>query len=246
MKIRVDKHGKPLGEVELGPGETTIGRAPHNDIVLGDRAVSGRHASVHLAQGQAVLRDLKSTNGTQVNGRRITTHTLSDGDVIAIANYRITVFTTDRIEEASADPPTRILRLDRPGMPPGLVDEHSTRRIRQIRSTRSGAPGSTRTVRLRVMGGCNQGRHLDLIAPVTALGEPGQEVVVFIRDGDDLYVQLVHEGTGRVQVNGKVLDTERRSLAHNDVITVGEVRMIVVAESSADELGAGTEEWKLD
>jgi hypothetical protein len=249
MKLFVNKHGKPLGELELAPGETTIGRRADNDIVLSDRAVSGRHARIHLAQGQATVQDLDSTNGTLVNGRRISTHPLADGDMISIGNYRLAL---GRDESLVGDPgpPTQILRLDRPGMPPGIVDERSTRRIREWRARYPGAqgalPAEARAMRLRIMSGCNRGRHLDLLAPVTALGEPGEEVVVLMRDGDGLSMRPVHAGSGRIRVNNAPLGDGSRPLRHNDVIEVGDVRMTVVFEAGTEELTAGTENWSLE
>lgn len=55
----------------LQAGVTTIGRAPDNHIVLAGATVSGYHAEVHYQNGQYVLHDKNSRNGTFVNGRRI-------------------------------------------------------------------------------------------------------------------------------------------------------------------------------
>ncbi len=63
--------GIPTGTEFLVAGEMEIGRAPDSSIVLGDPSVSSRHASLTRNRGRWVLRDLGSTNGTTVNGRRI-------------------------------------------------------------------------------------------------------------------------------------------------------------------------------
>ena len=55
----------------LQAGVTTIGRAPDNNIVLGGTTVSGYHAEVRYENGQYVLYDKNSRNGSFVNGRRI-------------------------------------------------------------------------------------------------------------------------------------------------------------------------------
>ncbi len=51
----------------------TIGRAPDNDIVIPKNitSVSGRHCEIVVQNGTAYLRDMGSTNGTFVNGRRV-------------------------------------------------------------------------------------------------------------------------------------------------------------------------------
>jgi len=52
--------------------EVTIGRVQGNDIVLPKGNVSKRHARIVLKDGKFIIVDLKSTNGTYVNGRKIT------------------------------------------------------------------------------------------------------------------------------------------------------------------------------
>ncbi len=63
-----------------------IGRHPENDLRFDlelDRDASSRHAEIRLEEGRYVLTDLGSTNGTFVNGERLTgTRALHDGDVI--------------------------------------------------------------------------------------------------------------------------------------------------------------------
>ena len=62
----------------------SIGRAPDNDVVVGDPATSGHHGSIEVRNGTFWISDLGSTNGTQVNGEPVIEHQLSDGDSIAI------------------------------------------------------------------------------------------------------------------------------------------------------------------
>ena len=62
----------------------TIGRAPDNDVVVGDPATSGRHGRLEMRGGLFWISDLGSTNGTLVNGEPVIEKQLSDGDLIAI------------------------------------------------------------------------------------------------------------------------------------------------------------------
>jgi FHA domain/Protein of unknown function (DUF3662) len=66
-----------------------IGRGDESDIVLLDPSVSRTHAVVEIGDGEAVVRDLESTNGTYVNGRRIEVARLHDGDELRFGNTRM-------------------------------------------------------------------------------------------------------------------------------------------------------------
>jgi hypothetical protein len=71
---------------ELSTGRNIIGRGTEADIRLPDTGVSRKHVDVVLEGGTATAEDLGSTNGTLVNGRRISRQPLSDGDVIRIGH----------------------------------------------------------------------------------------------------------------------------------------------------------------
>ena len=71
---------------ELGNGRNVIGRGTEADIRLPDTGVSRKHVDVVLDGGVATVEDLGSTNGTLVNGRRVSRQALADGDVIRIGH----------------------------------------------------------------------------------------------------------------------------------------------------------------
>jgi hypothetical protein len=67
--------------VDLREGRMNVGRAPDAGIRLPLPEISGHHAELHWDGTQLAMRDLSSTNGTEVNGRRLTEWTvLRDGD----------------------------------------------------------------------------------------------------------------------------------------------------------------------
>jgi pSer/pThr/pTyr-binding forkhead associated (FHA) protein len=73
-------------------GPVVIGRSPGADIVIGDDFVSGRHARLAPSGDGAVLEDLGSTNGTVLNGSRVTSpQSLRPGDTIDIGAVRLKV-----------------------------------------------------------------------------------------------------------------------------------------------------------
>ena len=70
--------------VRLRGGEVSIGSAPRNTVTVADRRVSREHAVIALRGGKIILTDLRTTNGTCVNGQPVRTATLRDGDVIVL------------------------------------------------------------------------------------------------------------------------------------------------------------------
>jgi pSer/pThr/pTyr-binding forkhead associated (FHA) protein len=70
-----------------------VGRVPDNDIVIDDQKVSRHHALIQQnPQGDYIIEDLQSRNGTKVNGVRLAPLTptrLTDGDVIEVFNHRL-------------------------------------------------------------------------------------------------------------------------------------------------------------
>jgi hypothetical protein len=75
----------------LGSGGATLGRSRDADIVIDDANVSRKHAEVRPSGGSWIVRDLGSTNGVKVNGRRIDgAQSLKRGDVIELGTSRAT------------------------------------------------------------------------------------------------------------------------------------------------------------
>lgn len=79
--------------------EVTIGRINGNDIILPGGAVSKRHARCVYRDGKYIIVDLKSTNGTYVNGRKMTAPLVIRGDdKIYIGNYTLTFGAPDEAD----------------------------------------------------------------------------------------------------------------------------------------------------
>ncbi len=84
----VDDTGR---RIPVKSGSTLIGRGQDADIRLADTGVSRRHAVVRYDGRAVLIEDLGSTNGTLVNGQRIRTSRLQQGDVIR-AGHSVIVF----------------------------------------------------------------------------------------------------------------------------------------------------------
>ena len=76
-------------------GEIVIGRSSELDMVLVEDMVSRRHAKISVEDGDIFLEDLGSTNGSFVNGEKISRTKLEEGDRILIGTSIIKVVTSD-------------------------------------------------------------------------------------------------------------------------------------------------------
>ena len=95
--------GDHAGEVlPLDPGGLKMGRKASNRLVLKDEKVSGEHAAVVFEDGRYVLRDLGSTNGTLIDGHKITEVPLSPGDEFLVGRVRIRFRAADGAGQAPA------------------------------------------------------------------------------------------------------------------------------------------------
>jgi uncharacterized coiled-coil protein SlyX len=72
---------------------TTIGRANGNDITIYSNSVSRYHARVVVASDSTYLIDLQSTNGSRVNGQRVSRQVIRDGDVVGIGDAKFRLST---------------------------------------------------------------------------------------------------------------------------------------------------------
>ncbi len=87
FKLTVRQGPHPDQTFELHKDVHTIGREAGNDILINDAQVSRHHARVTLQGSTYLLEDLGSTNGTFVNGRRVSGPVaLSAGDMIGLGD----------------------------------------------------------------------------------------------------------------------------------------------------------------
>ncbi len=96
VSLRFGEH-----DVEVGQGETLIGRSPKCQLVLDDPLVSRTHARLVVQRGTVSVEDLGSANGVLVNGERLLrTRTLASGDRLNIGQQSFELFV--RVAESDA------------------------------------------------------------------------------------------------------------------------------------------------
>ncbi|HKY93236.1 MAG TPA: FHA domain-containing protein [Nevskiaceae bacterium] len=232
--IITDSNGV-TSEWELTKERVTVGRHNTNDIVLNDKAVSGKHAAIVTILEDSFLEDLDSTNGTQVNGQPITKHPLSDGDVITLGRNTLRFLSED---ESDAMDKTMVLRAGQisPAMRGGPVHSRPAPRLNESELAAAVAATAGKPIlgKLRVASGSNQGKELELTKALTTIGKPGVQVAAITRRADGYYIVHVGGGSGsrRPMVNGAEIDAQARRLAHNDTIELAGTTMnFLVVES---------------
>lgn len=157
--VRNDK-GEVLQEHSLEKLETVIGRAPTSDILLSkDKLTSRRHAVVRYENGDYVLSDDRSANGTFVNGQQLeelAPRVLKDGDHVGIGEHEL-VFRTSRAASVE-DLPTI-------AVPPSAVVQEVTYRTHEdeLMKAATGDDFSTRS-----MNG-DRGAAVDIQSPGVAV-----------------------------------------------------------------------------
>ena len=146
--------GVEIRRVNLLHNRTTLGRKPHNDIVLPDLVVSGEHCAFILEGiADVTVEDLKSTNGTYLNGQMVRKQKLRDHDVITVGRIQI--------EYLSAAAPgdfgqTTAMPLESPQGAGLTVAAHAS---------------------LRVLSGSSAGLEMPVVKAVTTFGKPGIAIV---------------------------------------------------------------------
>lgn len=95
LSVTITEKDGPSTTTTFDKTEVSIGRVKGNDIVLPKSNISKRHSRLIIKDDRTILIDLKSTNGTFVNGQKITApHVMQDSDKIFIGDFTIEVHAT--------------------------------------------------------------------------------------------------------------------------------------------------------
>jgi len=215
-------------EYELDKETVTIGRKPDNDIHIDNLAVSGRHARILTILNDSFIEDMDSTNGTFVNGNRISKQALQNGDTIVIGEHELQYHSAESSE--SDFEKTMIIRPDTDGMPEteesgGEIEESIGKIAADIASGSGGQQGPGKA-RLQLVSGANAGKELELTKIITTLGKPGVQVAAITRRPAGYFLIIVDAGPDNKMplVNGSPIEKQQQ-LNDGDEIKVAGVQM---------------------
>jgi pSer/pThr/pTyr-binding forkhead associated (FHA) protein len=201
----------------------TIGRGEANDLTLDDPAASREHAILEERGGKFYIEDRKSKNGTLLNGNRVTSSTLSDGDEIRIGDYRM--FFTHKQEQASTKTKTSVADLDTTMVISG----------EEIHAPKAAASVPRKPLVLEVVSGGEVGKLYGLTRKII-LGRSKADVP--LKDGkvsrQHASIEETAEGylySDLGSMNGSFINgasVHSKLLSAGDVITIGESMIRVI------------------
>ena len=99
-KLVLSSGGTVLHQQFIDQARITIGRGAYNHIVISDAAMSREHAAIVTVGDDRIVEDLDSSNGTFVNGSRISRRILQHRDVIEFGAFNLCYLNTKEIGRA--------------------------------------------------------------------------------------------------------------------------------------------------
>ncbi|HOF30409.1 MAG TPA: FHA domain-containing protein [Burkholderiaceae bacterium] len=193
--------GVEIRRVNLQKQRTTLGRKPHNDIVLADLVVSGEHCAFILeGLADVTVEDLRSTNGTYLNGQMVRKQKLRDHDVITVGRIHI--------EYLSAAAPGDFGQTT--AMPLGGASTYG--QAAAIHAS------------LRVLSGSSTGLEMPVVKAVTTFGKPGIAIVAISHRRNGYYVAVMEGGDGPL-LNARPIGADPVPLGDGDELELAGTRL---------------------
>jgi len=227
----VDPTSPKSQRFELNKEVFRLGRDPEGDVVIAAAAavVSRRHAEIRRADGQFVVVDLKSFNGTLVNGRRITETTkLFDQDQIQLGTGGPILRLIDPGHPAASQPAQQAGVASVPPSIPSQFGQIAAMARRQTIVSTSGSvsaqtmPGGQSQLLARVAFD-NRAQLSVGRAPDNDIRLDGLQIsnhhARFVRSNGSVALEDAGSTNG-VYINGQRL-TGRRAVQHADVVQIG-------------------------
>lgn len=195
-----------------------IGRGKTADVNLDNTAVSRRHAIMEMKDGEFILTDLKSTNGTRVNGKKINAPTrVTPTDRIEIGKFRLVM----RQSARDTFPPYAMVRFsdrEAAGFPEMMTDYEGTVFVAPRRLTVIEGQAAPKQFSLRGKSSFTLGK--DEGCDVRVSGRLVANIHCYILVRGDKHYLINKAGKDATTVNGKKARPEEK-LRGGDTIGIG-------------------------
>jgi pSer/pThr/pTyr-binding forkhead associated (FHA) protein len=94
---------------ELKVDRTTVGRVEDNAFQIAEPSVSSHHCEILLRGDQVIVKDLESTNGTYINGQKVTESPLQSGQILRLGQLELRLETGDAKEASKKQDRTLVV-----------------------------------------------------------------------------------------------------------------------------------------
>lgn len=231
VKLTLTLSGRTLERFEFGDEveRIRVGRSEDCEVTIDNLGVSRYHAEVVQKDGFYVLRDLRSNNGTFVNGRRVDAHNLNPGDEISIGKFTISFGgpagppqpaapTAEAAPAAQGDDfGGMTMQMDQAAL--AQLQREKASRVRGYLVVEE--KGGKRNVFLE-KSVFTFGKSEKCDVPMDGFFCPRMVAIIFRDESGFRLLNVTPKGTD-VKVNGKVIDDVR--LGDNDELTIREMKM---------------------
>ena len=219
-KLEFSFNSSKLGEFILDKEVMTIGRKDDNDIRIENLAVSGHHAKLLTLFDDSFLEDLKSTNGTYVNGKAIDKHPLRHGDIIIIGKHELRYLNDSKQVGSDSDKTVLIRRR------PEQMTQPTAHSVEYRPQAESVNPPLA-SAKLQILNGKSAGKELPLLKSSTRLGKAGAEVVQINKRPDGHFIVCLDQSrvATPTRVNGEEIGARAIKLHNHDVIEINRLKI---------------------
>lgn len=214
-KLILTLDGAVIREYPIEKDSLSIGRKHGNDIQLNDLTVSGRHALI-ISMGEHIyVDDLGSTNGTLMNGARVTKTLIKHGDVIQVGNYQFTFYNDTETEYE----PTMFIQAE-------IEETQLINTENKVDSIIKGEP----LAGVKIINGPLANKTLELRRPFNTVGFNGIKMAMISRATDHYTISALKSHklrrTGDAPtLNGKVISKKSIRLKEADIIELAGTKM---------------------
>lgn len=221
-KLIISQNGEVIENRFLNGASFTIGSLAGSDLCLAVQGISRSHARITSVRNDDILDDLNSTNGTRVNGQPITRHILQNNDVIEIAGVQIRYRNHKAIEGPSFDRTMIIqasaMESNAPAQPVGAYALATAKKERRFSA-------GARMGLIRSLNATHPGEDIELTRVLHTFGTPGKQLAVINARPHGFFITHV-EGKKPACVNDKPIGLQPQPLMPNDVIVVGDEKLL--------------------
>ena len=215
-QVRIGDRVLHVFRIEEG-SRLTVGRGQTADVNLDNTAVSREHAVLTMTEGKIYLIDLDSTNGTHINGKRVSGRvSVRVGDEIQIGKFKLLP-----LQEST---PAHVTPADFEGTvfvsPKGENGGKAREQSKTLTLIKGAA--TPQSISLKAVDRLTLGR--DDMADIVVPGWRVARTQCYISRHEDLYILTHRGGWKRTTLNGRKVRNEEQ-LREGDIIGMGSTRL---------------------